>query len=385
MPVVWLIDAYRAGERSQVRALVEALGWPCETRQLDYRKYDVITHLLPGGSLRGITRSSRTTLQPPWPDLVISCGVRNEPVCRWIREQSGGRSRYVHIGRPWADPARFDLVITTPQYRVPERPNVVRNTLTLHQANPARLSRGATEWADAWRDLPRPFIGVLVGGDSGPFTLGPKAARRLARRASQLARELGGTLLVTTSSRTSARATRALREALDGPHDFYPWGPEGDGASPGRAMPGRADPGRANPGRANPGRANPGRANPYWGILGLADRFIVTADSIAMLSETCATGKPVEMFDLGGMHEPGTRERDFRLGGLLYQGLLRWGWGPLTRDITLVHRELVDSGRAAWLGEPLRPQRARESGDMERALRAVAGLFDQVDATALLE
>ena len=268
----------------------------------------------------------------------------------------------MHIGRPWANPSRFDLVITTPQYRVPGRPNVVRNTLTLHQVTPARLSRGAEEWADAWRDLPRPFTGVLVGGDSGPFTLGPKAAGRLGRQASQLARERGGTLLVTTSSRTSARATQALREALDAPHDFYPWGP---------------------PGRATPGRATPGGENPYWGILGLADRFIVTADSIAMLSETCATGRPVEMFDLGGMHEPGPRERDFRLGGLLYQGLLRWGWGPLTRDITLVHRELVDSGRAAWLGESPRPRRAEGSSDMERALRAVAGLFDQVDAAVL--
>ena len=38
MPVVWLIDAYRAGERGQVRALVEALGWPSETRQLSYRQ-----------------------------------------------------------------------------------------------------------------------------------------------------------------------------------------------------------------------------------------------------------------------------------------------------------------------------------------------------------
>ena len=50
MPVVWLIDAYREGERAQVRALVQALGWSCEIKQLNYRKFDLITHLLPGGS-----------------------------------------------------------------------------------------------------------------------------------------------------------------------------------------------------------------------------------------------------------------------------------------------------------------------------------------------
>jgi mitochondrial fission protein ELM1 len=359
MPVVWLIDAYRAGERSQVRALVQALGWPCEIRPLQYRQWDVITHLLPGGSLRGIQRTSRESLQPPWPDLVISCGVRNEPVCRWIREQSGGRCRYVHIGRPWADPSAFDLVITTPQYRVPERPNVVRNTLTLHQVSQPRMAQGAAEWADAWRDLPRPFTGVMVGGNSGPFTLGPKAANRLAQQASQLANDTGGSLLVTTSSRTSARATGALLNALDAPHYFHAWQPGGE--------------------------AGAGRGNPYWGILGTADRFIVTADSIAMLSEACASGKPVDMFDLGGMHTPAAGPQDFRLGGALYQALIRWGWEPLTRDITLVHRELVASGRAAWLGEERQPRKVEISGDMERALRAVKALFDQFDTTCVLD
>ncbi|MGD8631569.1 MAG: ELM1/GtrOC1 family putative glycosyltransferase [Gammaproteobacteria bacterium] len=344
MPVVWLIDAYRQGERAQVRALVQALGWPSEIKQLNYRKFDLITHLLPGGSLRGIQRASRASLQPPWPDLVVSCGVRNEPVCRWIRAQSGGACRYVHIGRPWADPALFDLVITTPQYRVPDRENVVRNELTLHQVSESRMAQGAVEWEGAWRDLPRPLIAVLVGGNSGPYTLGPRAAGRLGREASKLARDSGGALLVSTSSRTPARATCALREALDAPHYWHVWQPAGG-------------------------------PNPYWGMLGLADRFIVTADSIAMLSEACATARPVDMFDLGGMRDGVDPPRDFRLGGLLYRALMNWGWTPLTRDISLVHKALVASGRAAWLGDERRPLRVQDSTDMARAVRAVKGLF----------
>jgi hypothetical protein len=344
MPVVWLIDAYREGERAQVRALVQALGWPSETKRLNYRKFDLVTHLLPGGSLRGIQRVSRESLQPPWPDLVVSCGVRNEPVCRWIRAQSGGACRYVHIGRPWADPSLFDLVITTPQYRVPDRENVVRNELTLHQVSESRMAQGAVEWENTWRDLPRPLIAVMVGGNSGPFTLGPKAAARLGREASILARDSGGALLVSTSSRTSALATGALQRALDAPHYWHVWRPAEE-------------------------------PNPYWGMLGLADRFIVTADSIAMLSEACATGKPVDMFDLGGMRENVDQPRDFRLGGLLYRALMKWGWTPLTRDISLVHKELVASGRAAWLGDERRPLRVQDSTDMARAVRAVKNLF----------
>jgi uncharacterized protein len=84
MPVIWLIDAYRAGERGQARALVDALvdtlGWPCETKVLHYRKHVFLPHLLGQATLRGIAADSAHQLQAPWPDLVISSGVRNEPV-----------------------------------------------------------------------------------------------------------------------------------------------------------------------------------------------------------------------------------------------------------------------------------------------------------------
>ena len=141
MPVVWLIDAYRAGERGQVHALVNALGWPCETKVLNYRSHVFLPHVLGQSTLRGITSASAAQLQPPWPDLVITCGVRNEPVCRWIREQSGGHTRYVHVGRPWAPLDSFDLVITTPQYRVPAHPHVLNNMLTLHSVTDERLAQ----------------------------------------------------------------------------------------------------------------------------------------------------------------------------------------------------------------------------------------------------
>ena len=347
MPVVWLIDAYRAGERGQVRALVDALGWPSETRRLDYRRHVFLPHVLGQTTLRGITAESAAGLRPPWPDLVVSCGVRNEPVCRWIRARSGGRSRYVHVGRPWARLDSFDLVITTPQYRVPDRDNVVNNVLTLHNVTPEGLAQARVEWSAAFAGLPRPFIGVIAGGDSGPFTLGPKAAARLAQQASALARESAGSLLVSTSARTSPRAVAALREGLEAPHYFYRWQPD--------------DP-----------------ANPYRGILAWADRLVVTGDSIAMLSEACATGRPVQVFDLGGMR-PGTAvERDFRVGASLYAGLLRWGWQPLSRDITLVHRRLLDSGRVTWLDdEPAEVPPDPGQADMQRAVAAVRRLLGQ--------
>jgi len=348
MPAIWLIDAYRAGERAQVRALVDALGWPCEIKRLRYRGRAFLPHVLGQSTVRGLTPGSRRQLRPPWPDLVVSCGVRNEPVCRWIRERSGGRTRYVHVGRPWGRLAGFDLVVTTPQYRVPDRENVLQNRLTLHRVDRDTLREAARDRRAVVEDLSPPYVGVVVGGDSGPFTFGRRAAARLGREASALARRRGGSLLITTSPRTSAAATEALREHVHAPGYFYAW------------------------------REDDAAANPYPGILGLSHELIVTADSIAMLSEACATAKPVWMFDPGGMRRDVRVDRDFRLTGLLYAALQRWFWRRLSRDITLVHEQLTASGRAAWLGDDVRAP-APDSGpdDMERAVAAVGRLLGE--------
>ncbi len=359
MPVIWTVEAYRAGERRQVQALVDALGWPNESKRVSYRLPAFMPHMLGLSTLHGITPRARQLLQPPWPDLVISSGVRNEPVCRWIRRQSGGRTRYVHVGKPWAAPESFDAVITTPQYRIADRHNVVQNTLTLHSVTRRQLEDAAVGWRERYSELPKPHIAVVVGGDSGPFTFGVKAARRLAREVSVLARENGGSVLVTTSSRTCPAAADTLRDAIEVPNYFYTWQPNDEN-------------------------------NPYFGILACADQCVVTADSIAMLSEACATGKPVAMFDLGGMRSEVALPRDFRLGGSIYRFMLRWCRRSLTRDITLVHGKLLAAGAVSWLGDlpcatAAQSKPGRANADMERAVRAVKNLFGELGVTDAVE
>lgn len=343
-PRVWVVTGYRAGERTQILALAEALGWPFEVKELDYRPSAARISLFRHSDLRGFRLDRSSRLEPPWPDLVITAGMRNEPACRWIRAQSGGRTRIVHIGRPWARLKQFDLVITTPQYRLPEQTNVLHNTLTLHRVTVARLQAEARRWGPRLVALPRPRIAVVVGGHSGPTTFGRKAATRLARQASAMARERGGSLLVTTSARTAPAAAEALSAGIEAPVHFYRWR--------------RAD-----------------DDNPYFGYLALADAIIVTADSISMLTEACATGKPVYMFDADRTPGPADVGRDFRFSGLLYRWLMRWGPKRLSRDIELVHRLLHEDGHAVWLGETFPARTPPPLRDLERALARVRGLF----------
>jgi len=128
-PNVWLLMGHKAGDNNQVLALAEALGWPYEVKRFVYKKTELLSNLLLGPTLAGIRKSASTRMMPPWPDLLITAGRRNEPIARWIQKQSNHSTRIVHIGRPWAQPACFDLIVTTPQYQIPSAPNILCNTL----------------------------------------------------------------------------------------------------------------------------------------------------------------------------------------------------------------------------------------------------------------
>ncbi len=93
--------------------------------------------------------------------------------------------------------------------------------------------------------------------------------------------------------------------------------------------------------------------DPYFGFLALASSFIVTCDSASMLAEACATGKHVYMFDL---IRPSVTSLCFldpdQVRAFLYRKVM-WGLAPkrLTRDIRIVHRFLLNSGRVVSHGE----------------------------------
>ena len=153
---------------------------------------------------------------------------------------------------------------------------------------------------------------MLVGADSGMFQLDPDKADRLAREADELAGELGGSLLVTTSRRTPPGIAARLDAALASPHFVYEW------------QAGASD-------------------NPYGAFLALADRLIVTGESMSMLAEACATRRPVYVFD---MHDRGPMSATARLRWLK-DGLRYRAWthrlaqvlAPerLRRDVSRLH------------------------------------------------
>ena len=112
-PLVWVLLDDRPGNSTQSLGLAEELGWPFTALTLRFGTLARLHNRWLGASVRGLEPGSRSSLGPPWPDLVIAAGRRSAPVALWIRDQSQGRSKLVQLGRKGADRAElFDLAVT---------------------------------------------------------------------------------------------------------------------------------------------------------------------------------------------------------------------------------------------------------------------------------
>jgi mitochondrial fission protein ELM1 len=272
---------------SQCVGLAEALDLQPEIKRVRMRApWRLLSPYLRLGL--GCAFENTALIAPPWPDLLIASGRLSVPASLYVREQSartGRRTFTVQIQDPVIAPSNFDVVIA-PLHDALEGPNVISTIGALHRVEPDRLAREAEALASRVAGLPRPYVGVLVGGSNASYRMGADEIAKLVSDLRKLASRMGASLLVTPSRRTGEANTLLLKSALTEMPAFV-W--NGDGA------------------------------NPYFGILGLSDFLLVTVDSVNMISEACASGKPVYLYDLPGGSQKSARFR----ASLIARGLVR--------------------------------------------------------------
>ena len=344
-PKIWILASPHTGDNTQLFAVAESLGWPFEVKHLNYNPANVLMRIMPISTLRGLDVKSRQQISEPYPELIICAGHATEAIALWLKKKA--KSKLVYVGTPQAALDVFDLIITTPQYGLPQRANILHLDLPMHKIVPEKL-RDATElWQKKLNRLKRPYTAVVLGGASGPYSFDGQAALRLAK----LLENQSGSLLISTSARTPLATATALQNALTKPNYFHHW-------SKGQSE------------------------NPFLAFLGLADQFVVTADSISMLSEAIATGKPVAMFDTengayamndGGM-KIGLWGRTFY--ATLFRFAMRFGPRKWTRDLRTVHHQLQDTAQAHWLGSSVPKFKPRQKKPaVEQATARIRNLF----------
>jgi hypothetical protein len=292
-------------------------------------------------------------------------------VALWIQDRSGGQTRIVLVGKPSGHWDRMALIVGSAEILLPPFPNVLKIRLPLLRIDRSRVTGAADVWRDRLAALPRPLVALLVGGPTRPFVYDASVTRRLVEIAVQVAAD-GGTPFITTSRRTPPALADVLEAELPEAARFHRWRPD-----------------------------TPLEENPYLGLLGLADGFVVTADSASMVVEVASLGRPLGILRLPGgrlgrlelarrrmlhwLFEPAGADSSAdtaadtgvfdalrcRIARVAFRARLLWA----SRDFRVLYEWLVAEGFAVWAGAPLVSPAHSLPDERARVARRIEMLF----------
>ena len=255
-PSSLIVTDGKIGDLVQCRGVAEAMGLePVERIVAPRFPWAWIAPYGPGDP-----RERPASLGAPYPDIAIGSGRRAVPFLRGIKGASKGRTFTIclkdsRVGERAADftwvPSHDDL-----------RGRTVMVTLTSpHTLSQERIAAARAELAEDIAALPSPRVTVLLGGPSGRNRFSAANIALLAERVAALASQAGAFLL-TPSRRTPASLTTTVSRALEATgRPLRVWNGTGE--------------------------------NPYVPWMAAADAIVVTGDSVNMVGEAAAMGRPV--------------------------------------------------------------------------------------------
>lgn len=284
-PSIWAVSDGRAGNASQVRALVQALGEPGRWMRMAHIPGEahrsaplVLSPRAPWTwfsadrwpvPLRSLPEAERAQIAPPWPTLWIAAGRRSAAFTRLVRERSDGKTFTIQILDPYISPSNFDLVVA-PEHDRLSGPNVVTTVGSPAYFSPDAIEEAGQAFAPLADDTNQTAI-VVLGGNSKTHTFTPAATARLEAQLRALVTQ-GWRLRISASRRTPIEVVTQFRRMADMTGSAF-WAGAQDGA------------------------------NPYLAWLLFSKAAIVTEDSANMLSEAAWHGLPVHIAPLEGRAE----------------------------------------------------------------------------------
>lgn len=270
---IWILVDNRPGNYSQAIGLANAIANQnnFETRivNISYGILSFLPNFILRSTLLGVKNITKNKVKnfDYFPRLIISAGRRSAPVALNIKNRSQNRSKIAQIMNPDFALDKFDFIILPKHDKIYDRPNIIRTLGSLTKINEQAIKSECEKFSSWFSDCDKAKIALLIGGDSKNTKFTKDSAINLVKKSCEIAKNMNAKLLILNSRRTSDEVTKAIKSTLNGDFKFFNWKEIKNGE------------------------------NPYLAIVGFSDFFIVTGDSVSMISEVCSTGKPTYIFD----------------------------------------------------------------------------------------
>ena len=297
----WIITDGKAGMVVQAKGVADALGLDYEMKEVHPK--GLYHALAPWGPVAPSEKlgTPGSRFGPPWPKIVIATGRAAIPYVRAIRKRAAPGTYTIVLQDPKSGASTADL-IWVPAHDRRRGANVITTITAPHSFSAVRLKTLRAAVPEHIAQLPGPRMTVVLGGKNGVYKFTEADDDRFAASLRSLA-ALGASFLITPSRRSHKRLVDAAdRATANAPRIL--WDGNGD--------------------------------NPYPDFLAAADALVVTADSVNMCGEACATGRPVYIFTPSGGSPKFDRFHDaLREHGATrplpdrFERIETWGYTPL--------------------------------------------------------
>lgn len=259
----------RASNRSQAIGLAQELGFSYQIIDISYSFLAKLPNFILKSSLFRLKKQGRAQINSlkTIPKIIISAGRKTAPIALNLKKKSQQKSKVIQIMNPDLPYKNFDFIILPEhdQVKTPA-PNIITSLGALTKINQDEITKQCQKFPEFATKTTK--IALLLGGDSKNGKFLPKSAQNLVKMALKIAENMGAELLILTSRRTGAKITEITQKQLKNakiPTKFYDY--------------------------------QKLQQNPYLAIAFFADFFIITGDSVSMISEICSMAKPVYIYD----------------------------------------------------------------------------------------
>ena len=304
----WVITDGKVGMDVQARGLAQALELDVHMKHVSPSGlWKLAAPWGPADPKAHMGQADSALFAPPWPAVCIATGRASIPYIRALRRKAAHKTYCIVLQDPKTGADTADL-IWVPEHDRRRGANVITTPTSPHGFSASVLAELRRSCPPEIAALPSPRIAVILGGKNGIYRFTDADDDRLQASLASLGAQ-GASFMITPSRRSHQRLIHAADLATAGQPRIL-W----DGTGP----------------------------NPYPAFLAHADMLVVTADSVNMTGEACATGRPVYVFEPSGgsakftrFHEALRRSGATRRLPARVDTLETWAYEPLDSARTI--------------------------------------------------